>query len=159
VIRNALVAVNQEGTSAAGVPRRRLCTPAGGKTGTAQVVHHQAEREIQRRGAWTSASATTPCTWRLRRPTAPKIALAMVVENAGFGGAMAAPIARRVFDYWLLGQSPTPEDMAAVQKGQAGPPPGAPRPPASAASAPASASTATPPMAAAASAVKTQPTP
>ena len=38
-------------------------------------------------------------------------------------------------------------------------PPQTPRPPASAASAPASASTATPPMAAAASAVKTQPTP
>jgi penicillin-binding protein 2 len=58
---------------------------------------------------------------------APKIALAVIVENAGFGAAHAAPIARRVFDYWLLGQYPSVEDLAAVQKGQAGAPIGKPR--------------------------------
>jgi penicillin-binding protein 2 len=57
----------------------------------------------------------------------PQIALAMVVENAGFGGANAAPIARRVFDYWLLQQYPNELDMAAVQKGQAQVPLGKPR--------------------------------
>ena len=36
-------------------------------------------------------------------------------------------IARRVFDYWLLGQYPNDEDMAAVKKGQAGTPIGKPR--------------------------------
>jgi penicillin-binding protein 2 len=49
----------------------------------------------------------------------PKIALAVLVENAGFGAAHAAPIARRVFDYWLLNQYPSEEDVAAVQKGMA----------------------------------------
>ena len=57
----------------------------------------------------------------------PKIALAVIVENAGFGAAAAAPIARRVFDYWLLDQYPSVEDMAAVRKGQASRPIGAPR--------------------------------
>jgi len=57
----------------------------------------------------------------------PKIALAVVVENAGFGAVSAAPIARRVFDYWLLGQYPSEEDMAATQKGQSGRPIGTPR--------------------------------
>jgi penicillin-binding protein 2 len=57
----------------------------------------------------------------------PKIALAMVVENAGFGGANSAPIARRVFDYYLQGLYPSEEDMAAVQKGQAQAPIGKPR--------------------------------
>ncbi len=156
VIRNALVGVNTEGTGATAF--RGAGYVAAGKTGTAQVVaikqneKYNAARMAERLRDHALYMAFAPAD-------KPKIALAMVVENAGFGGAMAAPIARRVFDYWLLGQSPTPEDMAAVQKGQAGPPPGAPRPPASAASTPASASTATPPMAAAASAVKTQPTP
>ena len=57
----------------------------------------------------------------------PKIALAVIVENAGFGSASAAPIARRAFDYWLLGQYPSEEDLAAVSKGQAGAPLGKPR--------------------------------
>ena len=57
----------------------------------------------------------------------PRIALAVVVENAGFGAASAAPIARRVFDYWLLGQYPSEEDMLATQKGQTASPIGKPR--------------------------------
>jgi penicillin-binding protein 2 len=51
----------------------------------------------------------------------------VVVENAGFGAASAAPIARRVFDYWLLGQYPNEEDMAATQKGLSASPVGTPR--------------------------------
>jgi penicillin-binding protein 2 len=57
----------------------------------------------------------------------PKIALAVIVENAGWGAGAAAPIARRVFDFMLMGQYPSEEDMAAVQKGQAGAPIGKPR--------------------------------
>ena len=34
----------------------------------------------------------------------PKIALAILVENGGHGGDTAAPIARQVFDYYLLGK-------------------------------------------------------
>ncbi len=58
---------------------------------------------------------------------APEIAVAVIVENAGFGAAHAAPIARRVFDYWLLGDYPSEEDIAAVRKGQASAPLGKPR--------------------------------
>jgi len=46
------------------------------------------------------------------------------VENAGFGAAQAAPIARRVFDYWLLGDYPSVEDIEASQKGLAASPMG-----------------------------------
>ena len=53
--------------------------------------------------------------------------MALIVENAGFGAAAAAPIARRVFDYWLLDQYPSEEDLAAARKGQAGRPIGTPR--------------------------------
>jgi penicillin-binding protein 2 len=83
-----------------------------------------------------------------------KIALAIIVENAGFGSASAAPIARRAFDYWLLGQYPNAQDLELVRNGQAGAPVGKPLvaaevawpiAPASAASAPASAASETPP--------------
>jgi penicillin-binding protein 2 len=39
----------------------------------------------------------------------------MVVENAGFGGAVAAPIARKVLDYYLLGKLPA-KDTTKVPK-------------------------------------------
>ena len=55
------------------------------------------------------------------------LVLAVVVENAGFGAAHAAPIARRVFDYWLQGQYPSPEDILATQQGQSSRPIGTPR--------------------------------
>ena len=57
----------------------------------------------------------------------PKIAVAMVVENAGFGAQNAAPIARRVFDYILMGIYPSLEDIEAVRNGQATRPIGKPR--------------------------------
>jgi penicillin-binding protein 2 len=57
----------------------------------------------------------------------PTIALAIVVENAGFGAAAAAPIARRVFDYALLGVVPSEEDLAATREGKSVAPTGQPR--------------------------------
>jgi penicillin-binding protein 2 len=38
----------------------------------------------------------------------PTIAVAVLAENGGHGGSTAAPIARKVFDYFLLGQQPEP---------------------------------------------------
>ncbi|PUE54118.1 penicillin-binding protein 2 [Limnohabitans parvus] len=124
VVRNGLVGVVTSGTSA------QVFAGAGyqsaGKTGTAQAVtigqkdKYNAAKlaEYQRDHALYMAYAPAD---------APKIALAVVVENAGFGAAAAAPIARRVFDYWLLGQYPSEEDIAATQKGQSGRPIGTPR--------------------------------
>ncbi|MBC7622584.1 MAG: hypothetical protein H7232_04270, partial [Aeromicrobium sp.] len=39
----------------------------------------------------------------------PKIAIALLVENGGHGGSVAAPIAREIFDFYLLGKKPDPE--------------------------------------------------
>lgn len=124
VIRDAMVGVTQGGTGT------RVFAGAGyvsgGKTGTAQAVslgknqkyNASAMEEHQRDHSLYVAFA----------PAAdPKIALAVIVENAGFGSASAAPIARRAFDYWLLGQYPSEEDLVAVSKGQAGAPLGKPR--------------------------------
>ena len=124
VVRKALVSVTQDGTST------RVFAGAGylsgGKTGTAQAVTvGQRERYDARK---LEESERDHALYIAYAPADdPKIALAVVVENAGFGAAHAAPLARRVFDYVLMGQYPSEEDLAAVQKGQAGAPIGKPR--------------------------------
>jgi penicillin-binding protein 2 len=123
-VLEAMAAVTTEGTAArvfAGAPYR-----SGGKTGTAQAVtigqrdKYDARRlaEFQRDHSLYVAFAPLE---------SPRVALAVIVENAGFGAAHAAPIARRVFDYLLLGQYPSEEDIAATQKGQTAAPIGTPR--------------------------------
>ena len=124
LIRRALHGVTQEGTSTRvfmGAPYQ-----SGGKTGTAQAVGVKAGEkynaskleEHQRDHSLYTAMAPVD---------APTVALAVIVENSGFGAEAAAPIARRVFDYLLAGQYPSEEDMAAVKIGKAAAPIGTPR--------------------------------
>jgi penicillin-binding protein 2 len=124
VIRKAMVGVTQQGTGT------RVFQGAGylsgGKTGTAQAVgvaqgaKYNASNleEHQRDHALYIAFAPADN---------PKIAIAAIVENAGFGAASAAPITRRVFDYWLMNQYPSEEDMVLVRQGKATAPVGTPR--------------------------------
>src|SRR5450830_1400024 len=124
VIRNALVGVNTEGTGATAF--RGAGYVAAGKTGTAQVVTVKQNEKYD--AAKLSERYRDHALYMAFAPAQdPQIALAMVVENAGWGGAAAAPIARRVFDYWLMQQYPSEQDLAAVQAGQAQTPVGAPR--------------------------------
>jgi penicillin-binding protein 2 len=124
VVHDGLVGVVTSGTSAR-VFAGAAYTSAG-KTGTAQAVtigqkdKYDAAKlsEYQRDHALYMAYAPAE---------KPQIAVAVVVENAGFGAASAAPIARRVFDYWVLGKYPSEEDLAATQKGQTASPIGKPR--------------------------------
>jgi penicillin-binding protein 2 len=106
--------VNTEGTAQrvfAGAPYR-----SGGKTGTAQAVgisqreQYDAEKLEEHQRSHSLYMAFAP----LDNPT---IAVAVIVENAGFGSVHAAPLVRRVFDYWLLGLYPSEEDIAATQQG------------------------------------------
>ena len=112
LIKSALVGVNREGTG------REAFIGAGytsaGKTGTAQVYSLRGEKysekkvdERLRDHAWFIAYAPADH---------PRIAVAALVENGGFGASAAAPIVRRVFDYWLTGarSSPVPDVPAPV---------------------------------------------
>jgi len=125
VIRHAMVGVNKEGTSATAF--RGTSYVAAGKTGTAQVV---AIKQNEKYNASKVAEHLRDHALYIAFAPAeePRIALALVVENAGFGAQSAAPIARRVFDYWLSGLYPSEEDIAGVQQGQASIPLGTPRP-------------------------------
>lgn len=124
IVRNAMVGVTKEGTSVRSFAGAGYIS--GGKTGTAQAVgigkneKYDARRmdEHQRDHALYIAFAPADD---------PKIALAIVVENAGFGSDSAAPITRRIFDYWLLNHYPSLEDMASLRSGKGGAPIGKPR--------------------------------
>jgi penicillin-binding protein 2 len=103
VIKQALVGVNKEGTGArafAGAPYE-----SAGKTGTAQVVAIKAgEKYIESRVAERHRDHALFIAYA--PSDKPTIALAVIVENSGFGAKAAAPIARLVFDYYLLGKEP-----------------------------------------------------
>ncbi len=124
VIRRALQAVTVEGTSAR-VFAGAVYT-SGGKTGTAQAVgiRQGAKYDAAKLSEYQRDHSLYIATAPMEAPT---VALAVVVENAGFGAGAAAPIARRVFDYLLLGQYPSEEDLALVRVGRAGAPVGQPR--------------------------------
>ncbi|MDX9706480.1 MAG: penicillin-binding protein 2 [Azospira sp.] len=115
VIKRALVDVNKEGTGARAFAGASY--EAAGKTGTAQVFSLRGEKYVagkieERRRDHALYIAYAPAD-------EPKIALAVLVENAGFGGQSAAPIARQVFDYYLLGKRPESTAEADQAKAEA----------------------------------------
>jgi penicillin-binding protein 2 len=115
LVRRAMVAVTQPGGTAVyaslGAPYH-----TAGKTGTAQVIAmKQGEKydtknvdERLRDHAWFIAYAPAE---------KPQIALVVLAENGGHGGGTAAPIARKVLDYYLLGKVPKPLADVEVKEG------------------------------------------
>ena len=118
-IKRAMAGVNKEGTGArafAGVTYS-----VGGKTGTAQVIamkqneKYEEAKVAERHRDHSLFIAFAPLE-------SPRIALAVIVENGGFGARAAAPLARTVLDYFMLGkvpagmEQPTPEDDAAADE-------------------------------------------
>ena len=104
-----MVDVNKSGTGArafAGAPYE-----AAGKTGTAQLF---SLKGADYKSAHVNERLRDHALFIAFAPSdKPKIALAVLVENGGFGAQAAAPIARQVFDYYLLGNKPAgpaPED-------------------------------------------------
>jgi len=118
-VMRAMAGVNKEGTGARAFAGAQYAS--GGKTGTAQVIglkqgeKYDESKVAERFRDHSLFIAFAPLD-------SPKIALAVVVENGGFGARAAAPIARTVLDYFLLGKlpagmtQPTPEDDDAEQE-------------------------------------------
>jgi penicillin-binding protein 2 len=102
VITEGMIGVNLSGTGR--VPFAGARYSVAGKTGTSQVFslggkqyNASAISEFKRDHALYIAFAPADN---------PKYALALVVENAGFGATAAAPIARQTLDYLMLNQWP-----------------------------------------------------
>lgn len=112
-VRDGLVAVVNEAGGTGGRSRIEGVNVAG-KTGTAQVVHlaqteHLAEHAIPRQyrdHAWFAAFAPAE---------APEIAIAVIVEHAGHGGSVAAPVAQRVFEKYFARRRAASERAAPAQ--------------------------------------------
>ena len=101
-IKRAMIGVNTQGTGA------RAFAGAGyvsaGKTGTAQVF---SLKGAEYRSSSVKKELRDHALFIAFAPAdQPRIALAVLVENGGFGAQSAAPIARMVFDYYLLGKLP-----------------------------------------------------
>jgi penicillin-binding protein 2 len=100
LIKNALIGVVNESQGTGGRARHPKVLVAG-KTGTAQVITLDAEKELGeeeeipvqfRDHAWFIAIAPAD---------KPQLALAILIENGGHGGSAAAPIAGELFKFYF----------------------------------------------------------
>jgi penicillin-binding protein 2 len=102
-VKRAMAGVTKEGTSARAFAGAQYTS--GGKTGTAQVVGmKQGEKYDETKVAERLRDHSLYIAFAPLE--SPKIALVVLVENGGFGARAAAPIARTVLDYFLLGKLP-----------------------------------------------------
>jgi penicillin-binding protein 2 len=111
IIKRAMVGVTSDVSGTAFTIFRNAPYTVGGKTGTAQVVGLKGQKynasaipERLRDNALFIAFAPADH---------PRIALALVAENAGWGAGVAAPIAKKVLDYYLTGKRPGEKDKPA----------------------------------------------
>jgi len=124
LVRQAMIGVTQQGTARAAFAGAPYIS--GGKTGTAQVIaigqnaRYNAARVAERYRDHSLYIGFAPAS-------NPTIAVAAIVENAGWGAEAAAPLVRRVLDYWVAGQYPSTQDLQAIQQGRATVPIGEPR--------------------------------
>ena len=102
-VKHAMVGVNKEGTGARAFANSGY--ESGGKSGTAQVVtikqneKYDSKRLAEHLHDHSLFTAFAPAD----KPT---IAIAVVVENGGFGAATAGPLVRKALDYYLLKKRP-----------------------------------------------------
>ena len=105
-VKRAMAGVNKEGTGARSFASALYTN--GGKTGTAQVIGmKQNEKYDEKKVAERHRDHSLFIVFAPLE--SPKIALMVIVENGGFGARAAAPIARTVLDYYLLGKLPEGE--------------------------------------------------
>jgi penicillin-binding protein 2 len=119
IIKHAMVGVTSDQSGTGFLTFRNAGYTVGGKTGTAQVVglkggkyNAHATPERLRDNALFTAFAPAD---------KPRIAIAVVVENGGFGATSAAPIVRKALDYYLLGKRPGEPAKPATPKEAAEP--------------------------------------
>ncbi|MRT32231.1 MULTISPECIES: penicillin-binding protein 2 [Herbaspirillum] len=102
-IKRAMVGVVKEGTGAAAF--RGAPYESGGKTGTAQVVNIAKNQKYDSKKL-SRIYHDNGLYIGFAPADAPRIAIAAVVENGGWGAGVAAPLVRKAMDYFMLGKRP-----------------------------------------------------
>jgi penicillin-binding protein 2 len=102
LITAAMVDVTRPGGTAARASQGATYAIAA-KTGTAQVIAMKQDQKYDEKRV--KEQFRDHALFIAYAPADdPKLAMAILVENGGHGGDTAAPIARQVFDYYLLGK-------------------------------------------------------
>jgi len=115
IIKSAMVGVNSEAGGTAFRAFANAAYTSGGKTGTAQVVAIKANEKYNK-AALAERLRDNALYTAFAPADKPRIVVAMVVENAGWGAEIAAPIARKALDFYLLGKRPTDKETTKVPK-------------------------------------------
>lgn len=117
VVREGMIRVVHGPGGTARIISHNLPYTIAGKTGTAQV--------ISRRGSASMDPKKLPMHLRHRAlfigfapADNPTIAIAVMVEGGGYGSSTAAPIARTMFDAWLLGKMPEDPNKPGIEDSQ-----------------------------------------
>ena len=111
-IKQAMADVTKEGTSRAIFANAAY--ESAGKTGTSQVIGIKKGEKYN--ASKIAAHFRDHALYTAFAPVnKPRIAIAMIVENGGFGAAGAAPIAKLALDYFLLGKRPGDKEKALLK--------------------------------------------
>ncbi len=116
-IKRAMVGVARHGTSGRVFGGVRYSN--GGKTGTAQVFS-VAQDKSYRSYSLSEFKRDHSLYIAFAPAEKPRIAVAVVVENAGFGADAAAPVARRALDYFMAGKTDGNANAGGVSSGKDG---------------------------------------
>jgi penicillin-binding protein 2 len=119
LVRSSMVGVTADSTGTAYAAFKGAPYQTAGKTGTAQVVgigqnekynEHTIEERHRDHSLFIAFAPAEP-------GAQPRIAIALLVENGGWGALAAAPIARAVMDYYLTGKEPAAVNLQSADPG------------------------------------------
>lgn len=99
IIKQALIGVNKEGTGAQVFSNAEYTS--AGKTGTAQIISIKKNEKYDKKHMLTHLLDNA--LYMVFAPVEkPRIAIAVIIENGGWGSEAAAPVAKKAIDYYLL---------------------------------------------------------
>ena len=111
-VKKAMVGVTREGTSARVFAKAEYVS--AGKTGTAQVIAIKANEKYDVKKV-TERQRDHSLYIAFAPADKPRIAIAVIVENGGFGAEAAAPIVKKALDYYLVGKKDAEQTGAVIK--------------------------------------------
>jgi penicillin-binding protein 2 len=118
LIHRALLGVVNDETGTAYDVAHTTSVQVAGKTGTAQVERHQRAKDDKKRAWYVNRAHAWFAGWA--PADKPELAIVVLVEHGGGGGANAAPIAQKGVPRWWAKKNGVPEAPAPEEQQAAG---------------------------------------